>query len=70
MTFRHISNEELQNACERIDPNTDNLSSQVKILIDKGFTVAMALVKIAEDQSRLRKPVRSALPPQKQSKQA
>ena len=66
MVFRQIPIEEFQDACKRIDPNTDNLSGQVKTLMDKGFTLAMALVKIADDQSVPRKPVRSAPPPKSQ----
>ena len=57
VTYRRISNEELQNACERIDPNSEKLASDCKRLIDRGYTVAMALVKIADEQAALRKPV-------------
>lgn len=55
--FRRIPPEELLDACKRIDPNTDDLPGQAQILLDEGFTLAMALVKIADDQSTLRKPI-------------
>ena len=50
--FRPVSVDELQDACRRIDPNTDGLSGKIKALMDKGpyFTLAMALVQIADDQ--------------------
>ena len=50
MVLRHIPIEELLDACKRIDPNTPDLTGQVKALEDDGLTLAMALVKIADDQ--------------------
>jgi hypothetical protein len=66
MVLRHIPIEELLDACKRIDPNTPDLTGQVKALEDDGLTLAMALVKIADDQSAPRKPVGSAPPPKPQ----
>lgn len=60
MTTGRISIEELQEACERIDPNAEGLVSACQALVDSGLTLAEALVKIANDQSALRKPVGTA----------
>jgi hypothetical protein len=62
---RRVPIEELLEACRQIDPKTDNLSGEVKALEEKGFTMATALVKIANDQSALRKPATSAPVPPK-----
>lgn len=43
MASRYIPIEEFQDACKRIDPNTLDLSAQVKTLTDHGLTLAMAL---------------------------
>lgn len=66
MIFRRISIEELLEACKRIDPDTPDLSVQIKALEDEGLTLAMALVQIADDQSVPRKPVGSTPPPKPQ----
>jgi hypothetical protein len=60
VTYRRISQDELQHACERIDPNTEGLVSYCHALVDNGFTLAMALVKIADEQPASRKPAGSA----------
>jgi hypothetical protein len=74
MVFREIPIEEFQDACQRINPDTNDrsLRRQAKRLMNKGYTLAMAIVQIADDQSALRKPVRSAPAPksQKRSKKA
>jgi hypothetical protein len=55
---RHIAQAELQNACRRIDPNTDDLSGKAKGLMDQGpyLTLAMALVQIADEQNYFGRP--------------
>jgi hypothetical protein len=60
--FRHIPADELQDACRRINPNDPTLSSKAKNLMDQGpsFTLAMAIVKIANDQGE-----QDAAPPRK-----
>ena len=62
--FRYIPMAEFVDACGRIDPNTEDLREKAKALMDQGpyFTLAMAVVQIADDQPGLRKPIGSAAP--------
>jgi hypothetical protein len=65
MVFRHIPIEEFQDACKRIDPGVSHqsLRRKMKRLLNHGYTLAMAIVQVADDQSISRKPPGSAPTP-------
>jgi hypothetical protein len=58
MVFRYIPFEEFQDACKRIDPGVSHqsLDRKVKRLLDQGYTLAIAIVQVADDLSISRKP--------------
>jgi hypothetical protein len=61
MVSTYVPIENFVDACGRINPNDQALPSTVKTLMDQGpsFTLAVAIVKIADDQASVRRPVAS-----------
>jgi len=57
--FRFVPVEEFVNACRRIDPNTHDLCGKANVLMDTGpfFTLAMAIVQIADEQNNHGQPI-------------
>jgi len=57
-----ISVEEFLAAAEAINPGMNDLRGRVQAFIDGGATLAQALLTIAEEQGRARKPISRVVP--------